>query len=462
MPSARLPGDGARFRSEHRTVTVAVSRGQSSSAAPAGGAAAAAGPGVEFLTPAPGSATAPAGVVDPANLHRTARALLGEGFRLALVAVRRDAEASVTHVSYLFTAGRPDRRIEIAVPIDRLDRTIPSLARLALPAGRFEAELYELHGIVAGSSRPAPGSVPTAIQQLDLRSAGRRISTVLPRIERVVPDSGVSHALAYCLAVEDALHWTVPRQVSALRAILLELERLHSQVRALGALWSHAGLPGHAGEARALHRLLLRINQETSGHRLLRGAVGPGRVSVQHLPSTSQLRAIGSAVSALQESALADPAVHACFRHASMLTPEHAAVTGALGFVARASGINIDARRDHPFHPATTTVPGTTTTDGDALARMESQGQDVDAAIALLCRLIPETTPVHFAAPPPEAASPEALPAGTLRGVGIVEGWRGTVVHRVELAPDGRLINVKAVDPSFLNTPALNLAQTAE
>jgi Ni,Fe-hydrogenase III large subunit len=42
--------------------------------------------------------------------------------------------------------------------------------------------------------------------------------------------------------------------------------------------------------------------------------------------------------------------------------------------------------------------------------------------------------------------------------VGIVEGWRGTLVHRVELAADGTLTRVKIVDPSFLNWPALPVA----
>jgi hypothetical protein len=43
-------------------------------------------------------------------------------------------------------------------------------------------------------------------------------------------------------------------------------------------------------------------------------------------------------------------------------------------------------------------------------------------------------------------------------GVGIVEGWRGTIVHRVEIGPDQRLTRVKVVDPSFFNWPALPVA----
>jgi Ni,Fe-hydrogenase III large subunit len=42
--------------------------------------------------------------------------------------------------------------------------------------------------------------------------------------------------------------------------------------------------------------------------------------------------------------------------------------------------------------------------------------------------------------------------------VGVVEGWRGTIVHRVELGPAGTLSRVKVVDPSFFNWPALPVA----
>ena len=40
----------------------------------------------------------------------------------------------------------------------------------------------------------------------------------------------------------------------------------------------------------------------------------------------------------------------------------------------------------------------------------------------------------------------------------MVEAWRGTLCHRVELAPDGRLTRVKIVDPSFFTWPGLPVA----
>ena len=43
-------------------------------------------------------------------------------------------------------------------------------------------------------------------------------------------------------------------------------------------------------------------------------------------------------------------------------------------------------------------------------------------------------------------------------GVGIAEGWRGTIVHRVEIDRAGRLSRAKIVDPSWFNWPALPVA----
>jgi len=42
--------------------------------------------------------------------------------------------------------------------------------------------------------------------------------------------------------------------------------------------------------------------------------------------------------------------------------------------------------------------------------------------------------------------------------VGIVEGWRGTTIHRVELDADSMIARAKIVDPSFFNWPALPVA----
>jgi Ni,Fe-hydrogenase III large subunit len=41
---------------------------------------------------------------------------------------------------------------------------------------------------------------------------------------------------------------------------------------------------------------------------------------------------------------------------------------------------------------------------------------------------------------------------------GIVEGWRGSIIHWVMVDGEGKLYRVKVKDPSFVNWPALSFA----
>jgi len=59
---------------------------------------------------------------------------------------------------------------------------------------------------------------------------------------------------------------------------------------------------------------------------------------------------------------------------------------------------------------------------------------------------------------PTEFAGPLPAPDGARTGIGIVEGWRGTIVHRVEVDAANRITRAKIVDPSWFNWPALPVA----
>jgi Ni,Fe-hydrogenase III large subunit len=79
----------------------------------------------------------------------------------------------------------------------------------------------------------------------------------------------------------------------------------------------------------------------------------------------------------------------------------------------------------------------------------------------MIGHLLDGLPPVEPRARPRSTASggPVLPPPGRASsGVGIVEGWRGTITHRVELAADGTLTRVKIADPSFFNWPALPVA----
>lgn len=454
--------------------------------------------------------------------------LVAAGYRLALVAAHDDKDA--LRAVYLLTAAGPDRRVELHLPIDPADLTVPSLAGQSFPAGRFEREMHDLYGVIpTGHPLPRrlvrhghwpsgwypmrrdagpppefgqPESFPFVTVEgpgvyeipvgpvhagliepghfrfsvvgetiLKLKARlwyvhkgierlfeGRQVEAGLPLAERISGDTAVGHALAYCRAVEDALGITVPAEAARARALLLELERLYNHVGDLGALCNDVGHGILYAHALRIREQLLRLNAEVTGHRLLRGGVLPGGANLHRLPEPDRLTKIAADIRDLVDLALRNSLVAERFTGTAVLSPDHARELGTLGYVGRASGVDIDARRDHPTDASEAdevpTVP--VRTDGDVLARFQQRADEMSASFALIDRLLPKLEPGRVGVPLEGAPGPRAC------GVGIAEGWRGTIVHRVELDAESRVTRNKIVDPSFFNWPALpvSLADT--
>jgi Ni,Fe-hydrogenase III large subunit/Ni,Fe-hydrogenase III component G len=281
---------------------------------------------------------------------------------------------------------------------------------------------------------------------------GRLLADVVPLVERVSGDTAVGHTVAFCLAVEEALDWPVPPRANTSRAALLELERLYNHVTDLGALCNDAGQGLLNTHALRVRERLLRLNARVTGHRLLRGAVFPGGARLRELPTAHELQAIAADVGEIVDLALRHTVVNDRFTGTAVLTPEQVRDMGVVGYAARASGVAVDARHDHPFCDATAGIRVVTQTEGDVMARFLVRAEEVQTSVALLGELVAVLAPSDIA-----AGKPTWMAQGA-SGVGLVEGWRGTIAHRVEVDPGKRVSRLKIVDPSFLNWPALPVA----
>lgn len=281
---------------------------------------------------------------------------------------------------------------------------------------------------------------------------GRLLADVVPLVERVSGDTAVGHTVAFCLAVEEALDWPVPDRANTTRAALLELERLYNHVTDLGALCNDAGQGLLNAHALRVRERLLRVNARTTGHRLLRGAVFPGGARLLEVPTVREVEEIAIDVAEIVDLALRHSVVHDRFTGTAILTSEQVADIGVVGYPARASGVPLDARLDHPFTAATGDLRVVTQTGGDVMARFLVRAEEVQTSAALLVELLGTLGPGEIA-----AGKPTWMAQGA-SGVGLVEGWRGTIAHRVEVSPAKRISRLKIVDPSFLNWPALPLA----
>ena len=255
---------------------------------------------------------------------------------------------------------------------------------------------------------------------------GRSAAAGLPLAERVSGDTAVGHALAYCLAVEEATGTEVPAPAQRARALLLELERIHNHVADLGMLCNDVGHGILNAHAQHVREQLLRLNREITGHRLLRGGVVPGGAALRALPDPALLKAIGEDVREIAELALGHSTVRDRFTATAVLPTPAAREIGCLGYVARASGLPGDARLAHPFTAYGPRFDIPVHTGGDVLARFLVRAQEIEVSLALAEQFTGELeAPRVILAPPPPAG------AGPRTWVGLVEGWRGTIATRI-------------------------------
>ena len=268
--------------------------------------------------------------------------------------------------------------------------------------------------------------------------------------EKISGDSAVSHSLAFVLAVEEALGIEVAQRARELRAVLLELERLYNHVADVGALCNDVGFGFANARALTLRERLLTLNDSVTGHRLLRGGVHYGGATLRTLPTKEELEEIGTQFYELVALARSNSIVMDRFTGTGVLSIDQVRDLGVLGVVARASGLENDARVAHPFVELPASYRSVTRGGGDVLSRFEVRCDEVDVSLRLLTDLVAREGPL-------DVHGDEVVPRGG-HGTGIAEGWRGAVVHRVDFGPDGVLRRVKVVDPSFFAWPALPLA----
>jgi Ni,Fe-hydrogenase III large subunit len=225
---------------------------------------------------------------------------------------------------------------------------------------------------------------------------------------------------------------------------------MHNHVADLGALANDVGYGIAHMHAQRIRETLLRLNRRTTGHRLIRGGISIGGARLIELPDPDLVTALARDVAELVEISLSNSTVLDRFTGTAVLPTQAAHELGTLGYVARASGLDQDARRDHPGVDLdaldVVLEPG-----GDVLARYLVRAREVQVSARLVASIVDT-----LAGNPGSGSRTTARGAGT--GLGLGEGWRGTIAHRVEIASGGRLSRVKVVDPSYFNWPALPVA----
>jgi Ni,Fe-hydrogenase III large subunit len=260
------------------------------------------------------------------------------------------------------------------------------------------------------------------------------------------------------MAIERCAGIVVPERAAYLRVVLQELERLYNHIADVGAICTDTGFAVANAHALRLREDVLRLNERLVGHRLLRGAVVPGGVVVQELSNTqitdavNTVRRVRDDFNEVVAMALDNALVLDRLHNTGILTNETARELQVAGVAARASGIDADARRDHPYAAyEELKFRVAVFQEGDVWSRMMVRVEESRESVNLIVQAL-EALPTGKILTPVGA-----LPAGR-SAFGLVEGWRGPIWHWVTAGENGVLRRVKVKDPSFSNWPALNYA----
>ncbi len=273
--------------------------------------------------------------------------------------------------------------------------------------------------------------------------------------ERISGDSTTGHAMAYCQALESLAGCEIPDRAKYLRVILLEMERLYNHIADFGAICNDTGFAAAQSHCFRIRERLLRLNKRLTGSRLLRGGIVPGGVGCDFPPGlnlAAELEDVLADFNEIVEISLENSMLTDRLDGAGYLTNKTAIDHGVLGYVARASGIDLDVRRDHPFaaYPRLQ-FKVAASQSGDVRARAQIRVDEVRESVGMIKQALAQLPAGNLTAP--LGKLPAWQPA-----FGMVEGWRGAILHWVMLDESGKLYRVKVKDPSFANWPALSFA----
>jgi Ni,Fe-hydrogenase III large subunit/Ni,Fe-hydrogenase III component G len=275
--------------------------------------------------------------------------------------------------------------------------------------------------------------------------------------ESISGDSSFAHATAFCHAIERAANREAPPRARALRTLCLELERIYNHIGDIGAIATDVAFVVANMHAMRLKERVLRVNEQLTGNRLLRGMACLGGVrfdwDAEQIKALETLAtALGPEFDSLVELIENSSSTRDRLEDTGVLKPSVTKDLGVVGIAGRASGFNHDLRRDFPhaaYDRVTVRVPVYQV--GDVEHRMQVRIDEVRESLAIVRQLA--------AGLPGGAVRVEIgdLPAGRT-ALGWVEGWRGEIYHWIRTAPGNRLARCKVKDPSLQNWPALSEA----
>ncbi len=295
---------------------------------------------------------------------------------------------------------------------------------------------------------------------VERRFSGMDVTTGAKLVGRISGDSTCAYAWAYASAIEAACGVNPPPRALALRALILERERVANHLGDLGMLGNDAALSFGLIQFSRLKEDWVRLNARLFGHRFMMDRIVPGGVAQDLDPPAlrlivEQCEAIEREVRELKSIYDEHAGLQDRFMTTGTIDADLARELSLTGLAARATGIILDGRAHrHEYTPpppwAALGVRPATDERGDVAARAAVRFMEVFESLRLLRELAVGLADGDVRVD----VAPQ--PGGS--GLGVIEGWRGEVLVGVQIDGEGRLARAHPHDPSWQIWPALEHA----
>lgn len=282
--------------------------------------------------------------------------------------------------------------------------------------------------------------------------------------ERICGICNICHPFAYVMAVEHATGITPPPRAEYIRAIIAEMERIHSHL-----LW--AGVAAHEIGFDTIFYLAWRVREEimdlieyVTGNRITKAMFQIGGVrrdiTEEQFPRIRQsLDYYKNIFDHLRKVFLEDKTIWMRTKNVGVLKREDALKLLVCGPSGRASGVPKDVRQDQPYGAyadldikAMTPDMVTGTVVGDVYDRIIVRLLEVKQAIEIIEQCLEKMPPGPILAQPKTALLLKTLTEAEGEGIGRAEAPRGEVIHYVRLeAGQSTLATWKVRAPTYVN-----------
>lgn len=232
-------------------------------------------------------------------------------------------------------------------------------------------------------------------------------------IERICGICSHIHTTNFCYAVEALLGIEAPPRAQYIRALVCELERIHSHLLWLGILAKHVGLDTIFMHTWHDREMALDVMEEISGGRVSHAAnqIGGVRFDLDEEHNEmirSTVAKLHTQVEGVLDVIENEPALRARTQGVAPISVDLIKQYCVVGPVARASGVDVDLRRDDPLPPYEQLDFNVVThSEGDAWARTIIRAEEIRESLNL-CETILRDMPDG----PVTVRAPRKVPEG--------------------------------------------------